>query len=125
MSTKPAPPIIDVIAYEKLPEAALVPRSTTAAAPPDDPPSELPPPPPFDPLQVLHAQRRLLHDQHQALRDMILELETPRLASVPANTPYADLITRSMAALDRSLGTIMHSLEHTFGTDRRNHGSDP
>ncbi|MFO0632611.1 MAG: hypothetical protein U0168_07165 [Nannocystaceae bacterium] len=108
-------PIIDVEAYEHVPPDALVPIDAS----PEPPQFEIPPPPRFDPMQVLHTQRRLLRDQQRALRDMLLQLESPRAAGPPRPTPYTDLLTRSMAALDRSLGTIMHSLEHTFGTDGR------
>ena len=126
-SAKPSPtpsakPIIDVVAYEKVPPGALVPTGAVHEPPPFEIPA-----PTFDPMQILQAQRRLLRDQQRALRDMLLEMESPNNASAPTSTPYTDLITRSMTALDRSLGTIMHSLEHTFGTDgrgRRTQGTD-
>ncbi len=114
-SEPPAPRIIDVEAYEHVPPDALA----RAAAVPEPPPLELPPPPRFEPMQVLHTQRRLLREQQRALRDMLMQLESPGPADAPRPTPYTDLLTRSMTALDRSLGTIMHSLEHTFGAQHR------
>ncbi|MBX7078563.1 MAG: hypothetical protein K1X88_05180 [Nannocystaceae bacterium] len=108
-------PIIDVEAREHVPPEALAPRE----ADPQVPPCALPPAGWLDPMQVLHVQRRLLREQQQVLRDMLTQLELPPSASVPRTTPGADLLTRSMAALDRSLGAIMHSLEHTFGTEGR------
>lgn len=113
----PSPMIIDVEAVEK--DAPTLPALT-------EPAPESPPPGPWpviDPVLVLHAQRRLLREQQRNLVEMLARIEMP--GPPGGAVPHTELLARSMAALDRSLGTILGAIEHTFADARPHRSEEP